>query len=273
MDVTPTRVIALASGKGGVGKSFLTLSLAQALVRMGKRVLILDADFGLGNIELLAGQPSGRSAADVMSGRYTVHEVIVSSADGLRVIPAGRGLPRAARADTHVLACLVGAIDQLAGQVDYLLIDTAGGLSSMDMQLIQAAGEVLVVLTPDPLVQLDAVDYIRVLRGHYNIHKFGIVTNMVKRQRDGYLLMETLQQRLGFEQDLVLRYCGQTPLDVGLGKVSTAGPPLFADRADTRVAHSIDLLAQNVNRRRLGEPLSGAMSFFFEHNIKCTRRV
>ncbi|MCL6269286.1 P-loop NTPase [Sansalvadorimonas sp. 2012CJ34-2] len=263
----PARVIALASGKGGVGKSFLTLNLAEALARMGRRVVILDADFGLANIELLTGQQPEKTISDVLAGKCTVSETLITGAEGVQLIPGGRGKPEDAELCHGRMSGLIHAIDQLAGEIDYLLIDTSGGLSPTDLQLAQAAGEVMVVLTPDPVAQADAADYIRSLRNFCGIQQFGIVTNMIKRQREGHALMEALQEKLGFDQDLVLRHCGQVPFDQDIAKSSVNYQTIMQSRPDSRAARSLQLLAETLDRRRLSRAVPGGMTFFLEQTV------
>ncbi|MCY4473330.1 MAG: P-loop NTPase [Kistimonas sp.] len=269
MNTKPVRVIALASGKGGVGKSFLTLHLAEALARMGRSVAILDADLGLGNIELMAGVAPRHTLMDVLSGHCTLEDVILEGPVGIQIIPGGRRLPILSRLDTLLVAGMIQAMDSLAGKVDYLLVDTAGGLSPIDLQLVQAAGEVLVVLTAEPVCQLDTADYIRVLRQHCRIESFGILTNMVRRQREGHALMQTLQHRLGFDLDLVLHHCGQVPFE----RNGTEPGFLFtgADREqswqESRVLRSLSMLAVTLDRCRPRECSSAGMRFFLEQTL------
>ncbi len=267
MDVKPARVLAIASGKGGVGKSFLTLNLAEALSRLGKKVMILDADFGLANIQLMTGQQPKQTIGDVLAGKCSVAETLITGPEGVQLIPGGRGVPEDAELCHGRMSGLINAIDQLAGQMEYLLIDTAGGLTPTDLQLVQAAGEVLVVLTPDPVAQTDAADYIKALRGHCGIQQFGVVTNMIKRQREGHALIESLQERLGFDQDLVLRHCGQVPFDQDVSKSSVNFQTIMQARPESRAARSLQMLAETLDRRRLSSPVPGGMSFFLEQTV------
>ncbi|CAM3695945.1 P-loop NTPase [Parendozoicomonas haliclonae] len=267
MESKPARVIAIASGKGGVGKSFLTLNLGEALTRMGKRVAILDADFGLANIELLAGSEPDRTISDVLLGTCSIQETFIETPDGLRIIPGCRSNPDIAELSVQHISGLIHAVDELAGEIDYLLIDTSGGLSPTDLHLIRAAGEVLVVVTPDPMAQADAADYISALRSSCGIQHFGVLTNMTRRQREGHTLMEALQERLGFDQDLVLRHCGQVPYDQEMARQSDCSQTLFSDREDSRTARSLQMLAETLNRRRIGYPAPGGMAFFLEQTV------
>ncbi len=263
----PARVIALASGKGGVGKSFLTLNLAEALSRMDRRVAILDADFGLANIELMAGVHPLRTIANVLSGECGVKDVMVEGPGGIRIIPGSRSNPDMAEMGSGRISGLINAVDELSGDIDYLLMDTTGGLSPSDLNLIQAAGEVLIVLTPDPLAQADAADYIKALRRQCGVQQFGIVTNMTRRQREGHALVEALQERLDFEQDLVIRHCGQIPFDIDMAKDSLGFQTLLESRPDSRAARSLQMLAETLDRRRLSTPATGGMTFFLEQTV------
>ncbi len=267
MDVNPPRVIAIASGKGGVGKSFLTLNLAEALARMGQRVVVLDADFGLANLHLLAGSEPEHTISDVLSGQCSIQQALIEGPQGVHIIPGGRSNPDIAELGSQRIAGLIQAVDQMVDEIDYLLIDTSGGLSPTDLQLIRAAGEVLVVVTPDPVTQVDAADYIRTLRQHCDVQHFGILTNMTRRQREGHLLTEALQERLGFDQDLVLRHCGQVPYDQDIDRSPECYQPLQQTRPEARAARSLQMLAETLNRRRISTPAAGGMTFFLEQTV------
>ncbi len=271
MDVKPTRVIAIASGKGGVGKSFLTLNLAEALARMEQRVVVLDADFGLGNLELLVGCQPEQTIVDVLEGRCAIQDILLDGPNGVRIIPAGRCQPQIAELDSYALSGLIHAVDQLAGELDYLLVDTSGGLSPTDLQLLKAAGEVLVVVTPEQLSQDDAADYIKTLRRHCDIQHFGVLANMTRRQREGHALLESLQARIGFDQDLVLRGWGQIPFESELartaGDANSQWQTLIQMNPESRSARSMQMLAESLDRKVLQSPKRGGMAFFLEHSV------
>ncbi len=271
MDVKPVRVIAIASGKGGVGKSFLTLNLAEALARMEQRVVVLDADFGLANLELLAGYQPERSIADVLAGDCSLQDVLLEGPSGVRIIPGGRCQPKIAELDSFALSGLIHAVDELAGELDYLLVDTSGGLSPTDLQLLRAAGEILVVVTPEQLARRDAAAYIQTLRRHCDIQHFGVLANMTRRQREGHTLLENLQEQIGFEQDLVLRGWGQIPFETELarpaGDLSNSWRTLIQMNPESRSARSVQMLAESLNRKAMPSPKRGGMAFFLEHSV------
>ena len=272
MDVKPTRVIAIASGKGGVGKSFLTLNLAEALARMDQRVAILDADFGLANIELLAtctppDRDPPKTIVDVLNGDCAIQDILINGPEGVKVIPGGRCNPEIAELDGFRFSGLIQAVDQLAGQIDYLLVDTSGGLSPTDLKMLQAASEVLVVITPEPLSQSDAADYISTLRRHCGIQQFGVLANMTRRQREGHNLMAALQQRVGFDQDLVLRYCGQVPLEAEVTRFAENWYSLQQAHPDSKAVRSLQMLAETINRKTFQTPQSGGITFFLEQSV------
>ena len=269
MNKKPVRVIALTSGKGGVGKSFLTLHLAEALARMGRSVAILDADLGLGNIELMAGVRARHTLIDAFSCRCELHDILLEGPAGVKIIPGGRGLAGLQGMDSLQISNMIQAVDLLAGDMDYLLVDTAGGLAPTDLQLVQAVGEVLVVLTAEPICQQDTVDYIRTLRRHCRIESFGILTNMTRRQREGPMLMQDLQGRLDFDQDLVLRHYGQIPFDRELAEtaLSPTGTAREHSWQKSKLLRSLSLLAATLDRCTPREYLSAGMRFFLEQTL------
>src|SRR5438128_1314990 len=157
-----TRVLAVASGKGGVGKTNLTVNLAIALAREGKRAVVLDGDLGLANVDVLLGIHPRYTLQHVMSGQRSLGEVMVAAPGGIWVVPGASGLEELADMSEEQRQYLIGALGELDGRVDVLLIDTAAGVSREVSAFLEAAPEVIVVTTPEPAAITDAYALIKV---------------------------------------------------------------------------------------------------------------
>src|SRR5215470_2901597 len=180
----PVRVIAIASGKGGVGKTNVTANLAVTLARRGKRVWVLDADLGLANLDVVYGVTPKRTLLDVVRGGHRLADIVVEGPAGVRLVPAASGVAElTALTAAEQLAVLEG-VDALEGALDVLLIDVAAGISSNVLYFAAAATETLVVVTPEPTAIADAYALVKVLAGRWGRCEFPVVVNMATSARD-----------------------------------------------------------------------------------------
>ncbi len=157
------RILAVTSGKGGVGKTNVVANLAAGLAEMGKRVVILDADFGLANIDVLLGLNPHFHLGHVLYGNKRLMEIMVEGPAGLRIIPASSGLQCLAELTVEQRSHLVRSFAELEGEADYLLIDTAAGISTNVLHFLLAAPEIVVVSAPEPTAIVDAYAVIKIV--------------------------------------------------------------------------------------------------------------
>jgi flagellar biosynthesis protein FlhG len=157
-----TRVIAVTSGKGGVGKTSLTVNLAIALAREGKRAVVLDGDLGLANVDVMLGIQPRHTLAHVIAGQCSLAEAMVPAPGGIWVVPGASGLEALADMSEEQRQQLISALGELEGRADVLLIDTAAGVSREVSAFLEAAPEVIVVTTPDPTAITDAYALVKV---------------------------------------------------------------------------------------------------------------
>ena len=266
------RVIALVSGKGGVGKTCISINLASALHRQNKNVLLLDADFGITNIDLiLDGKTLENDMEDVLSGDCEIDDIVFSSPDGFRIIPGGRGKPFMANLKSFDLLKLICAIDRMQNIPDFLVIDTAGGICSDELRLVATANQIVVVVTPDPLSLHDAAEYIRQLYFNHNIQHFSIITNQVKSQRESRYLMEKLQHFVGFEIDLVLRILGTVNSDNVLKSSLINGQSVISYAPLSKITKQFMHISENICSYKGLTSISGGLSFFLEKQVNIGR--
>ena len=198
-DPTPTvprraRIMAVTSGKGGVGKTFLSANLAAALARRGKRVLVLDADLGLANLDVVLNLFPKVTLHDVFTGKNTLEEAILHAPGGFSVLLAGSGLVEYSRLTPEIRAQLLQIIDAVAPRFDHILLDTGAGISDVVLYAVSLADEVLVVATPEPTSMTDAYALIKVLATQQKRQEIRLVVNQAGRAGEGRVIRGQLQR-------------------------------------------------------------------------------
>jgi len=181
----PVRVIAVTGGKGGVGKTSVSVNLAVALADSGRRTLLLDADLGLANVDVLLGLSPAYTLADVVDGRCTVDDTILEGPCGLAVVPAASGRRRMADLGPAEHIGLVRAFSELKRDLDVMVVDTAAGLSDSVMTFAQAAQEIIVVVCNEPASITDAYALIKLLSHERGVRRVQILPNMVRSVAEG----------------------------------------------------------------------------------------
>lgn len=216
------RILAVTSGKGGVGKTFLSANLAAALAERGERVLVLDADLGLANLDVVLNLFPKVTLHDVFTGKSTLEDAILPAPGGFSVLLAGSGLVEYSRLTPEVRDKLVEVIEQVAPRFDRILLDTGAGISDVVLYAISLADEVLVVATPEPTSLTDAYATIKVLATQQQRHAVRLVVNQVSRAGEGRVIRGQLQQVVDRyvtpqmadpSQPLKLELLGEIPTD------------------------------------------------------------
>jgi flagellar biosynthesis protein FlhG len=187
------RVLAVTSGKGGVGKTFLSANIAAALSRMGQRVLVLDADLGLANLDVVLNLHPKITLHDVFTGKAHLEDAILPAPGGFSVLLAGSGLVEYSRLTAEVREQLQRILDTLAPRFDHILVDTGAGISDVVLYAVSLADAVLVVATPEPTSMTDAYATIKVLATQQARREIGLVVNQVSRAGEGKVIRNQLQ--------------------------------------------------------------------------------
>jgi flagellar biosynthesis protein FlhG len=187
------RILAVTSGKGGVGKTFLSANLAAALAERGERVLVLDADLGLANLDVVLNLQPKLTLHDVFTGKATLEQAILAAPGGFSVLLAGSGLVEYSRLTPQVREQLIEIIDKLAPRFDRILLDTGAGISDVVLHAISLADDVLVVATPEPTSMTDAYATIKVLATVQKRRLVRLVVNQVSAVGEGRKIRNQLQ--------------------------------------------------------------------------------
>jgi flagellar biosynthesis protein FlhG len=184
--------IAITSGKGGVGKTNVVANLAVSLAGLGKNVLILDADFGLANVDLLFGIAPRHNLSDFVFGRTALEDIVIEGPCGVKIIPASSGIEQMTALTIDQQLRLIRGLTQLGAQSDYLLIDTAAGISANVIQFLLAAGLVIVVTAPEPTAIVDAYLVVKILTHRESQKRVSILVNSVSGNDEALNVFEQI---------------------------------------------------------------------------------
>jgi flagellar biosynthesis protein FlhG len=263
------RVMAITSGKGGVGKTNVAVNLAYALIAQGKEVILLDADLGLANVDVLLGTTPQWHLGHAISGERDVLGLLYEAPGGLRLIAGGSGLAELTDLPEIDLRRFIQSLAQLQGEADYLLIDTGAGLSRSVMEFVMAADEVLVVTTPEPTALTDAYAIIkRLVRANPTVD-IKLVVNMADSAEDGESTARRLRETVLRFLQIAVHYLGHIPRDPVVQQCVRQQRAYFLQHPRSAAAHA----TENLARRLLGEgPAPRNLNLFFDRLQQVFRR-
>ena len=207
------RTIAVASGKGGVGKTNVSVNLAVALARAGERTLLLDCDMGLANAGILLGLDSPWTIGDVLAGRCAMEDLIMEGPSGLAFAPGHSGTGSGSTLSATERGRLLDALAPHRANFDTIVIDTGSGIEASALALVAAADTPLIVIAPEPTSFVDAYALVKALNVSHGLDRFEIVTNMVESEAAGHALFDRFRAVATRFLDLELVYAGAVPAD------------------------------------------------------------
>ncbi len=264
----PVRVIAVTGGKGGVGKTNISVNLGVAWAELGRRVMLLDADLGLANIDVILGLHAEHNLSHVMSGERTLEEIMVTGPKGLKVIPGASGMQHMAELSPAEHAGLIHAFSEVANDVDILLIDTAAGISDLVVSFSRAAQEQIVVVCDEPASITDAYAIIKLLNREHGVSRFRILANMVKTVQEGRDLYNKMCRVTDQYLDVMLTYMGSVPYDEQLRKAVKSQKPVVEAYPRARASQAFKNLARKADNWPVPTGVSGDLQFFVERLIQ-----
>ena len=260
----PVKVITVTGGKGGVGKTNISANLAVALSMLGQRVMLLDADLGLANVDVMFGLQPQYNLSDVVSGERTLQEVIVTGPAGVMVIPGASGLSEMANLTPVHHAGIINAFSELTVDLDILLVDTAAGISDGVLRFSEAAHEVLVVVCDEPTSITDAYAIIKLLSCERGVSRFRIVTNMTRQGGDGSGLFEKLLRVTDRFLNVSLDHAGSIPFDDRVWRAVQLQTPFVTAFPTSLAAGALKKLAHRADKWELPTEARGNIEFFVE---------
>ena len=255
-----SKVLAITSGKGGVGKTFVSANLAAALARRGHRVLVLDADLGLANLDVVLNLHPKLTLHDVFTGKATVDEAIVQAPGGFSVLLAGSGMVEYSRLSSDVRDEFLRVMHSLVHRFDVLLLDTGAGISDVVLFAVSLAAEVLIVATPEPTSLTDAYAAIKVLATQQKRQHVRLVINQTQRPGDGRAITGQLQQVLDrfvstdTGRPVRLIHVGDIPADTSVRDAVMRRQLLSLTMPGCPAALAVSQLANKLEETVLGKP-------------------
>lgn len=263
------RVISVTSGKGGVGKTNITANLAIALARLGRQVLIWDADLGLANIDILLGLNSRYNINHLLNGDKTLEEIIIEGPEGVKIMPASSGIQEMAALSEGQKVRLLNEFDHYNLDLDFLLIDTGAGVSSNVMYFNMAAQECIIVVTPEPTSITDAYALIKIMTTKYNAKRYKILMNLVSSAEEAKTVFTLLASVADKHLDSIsLDYLGYIPRDEYIPESIKKQRALLDLYPSAESSKFFKDLAKKVINSPIKSNLDGNIKFFWQRLLK-----
>lgn len=266
--VKPVRVIAVTSGKGGVGKTNVSVNLAMSLCALGSKVVLMDADLGLANVDVLLGLNTQRNLEHVINGECSLEDVIAIAPQGLQIVPAASGIAQMASLGASEQAGLIQGFSELSHRLDVLIVDTAAGISSSVLSFSRASQEVVVVVCDEPASITDAYAMIKVLSRDHGQTRFHVLANMAHSVAEGQELFRKLVRVTDRFLDVILNYMGAIPYDEYIRKAVQKQRAVVDAYPRSRAATAFKKIAQTADKWPMAESPTGHLQFFFEQLVE-----
>ena len=266
------RVITVTSGKGGVGKSNTAINLAIQFRKMDQRVIILDADFGLANIEIMFGAVPKHNLCDLIYQGKNIKEIITWGPMEVGFISGGSGIAGLSNLGSDYLGYIINNLAELDSIADVIIVDTGAGISDAVLEFLVASGEILLVTTPEPTSITDSYSLLKALCRHTRfspeMSQVKVIANKVEDKADGDRLFEKLDTVVGKYLKVPISYLGAIPQDTQLSKAVMQQMPVSLKSPASRSAVAYERIAAKLMNKELSKssPKRG-MAAFFSHRV------
>lgn len=265
--VRPLQTLAICSGKGGVGKTNVSVNLAVAMAAMGRRVMLLDADLALANVDVLLGLRSHGHLGQVLDGELSLEEIIRTGPEDLALVPAASGISRLTRLNSVEYAGLIHAFSTLERPLDVFIVDVAAGIGESVIMFSQAVQEVVVVVCDEPASLTDAYALIKVLSTEHDVRHFQILANMVGSNQQGHSIFSKISSVCDSYLDVSLHYMGAIPRDDYLRKAVLRQQPVVSAYPGSPSGSAFKELARRADNPLWASVPSGGVEFFIERMV------
>jgi flagellar biosynthesis protein FlhG len=263
----PVKVIAVTGGKGGVGKTSVSVNLSVALSMQGFKVMLLDADLGLANVDVMLGIPSKKNLSHVLAGECELKDIVVQGPFGLQVVPAASGTKSMAELSIMEHAGIIQAFSDIGKELDFLIVDTAAGITDMVVSFTQASQDILAVVCDEPTSITDAYALMKVLNREHKVTRFNIVANMVRTSQEGRELFSKLSGVCNRFLDVTLNYMGSIPFDENARKAIKRQKVLVEAYPRSPASIALKSLAKKIQQWPIPNDASGKIEFFMERLV------
>jgi flagellar biosynthesis protein FlhG len=238
----PLRVIAVTSGKGGVGKTNISANLAVLAAKMGKRVLVIDADLGLANVEIVFGLKPRYHMGDLISSSISIEDVLIEAPHGVKILPAGSGVQSLTQLSPEDKLRFIAALEPVQDKFDVVLVDSGAGIGDNVLFFVSAAQEALLVVSPEPTSLVDAYATVKVLSQQAGVKHFNVIINPVIEELPAREIFHKLTQVTSRFLSAKVRHLGYVPRDENLHRAIMAQRPLvdaFPHSPASRALHTL----------------------------------
>lgn len=264
----PTRVVSVSSGKGGVGKTALVANVGVSLAKKGFNVLILDADLGLANIDVVFGLTPPYNLNHFFSGEKGLDSIMVEGPHGLRILPAGSGLQSFIHLDSELKLKLLDGLDSLDTEFDFVLIDTEAGISENVTYFSTAAQEILLITTPDPTAITDVYALMKLLFTKYHEKHFNLVVNMVKDEDEALEVFRKLSIVANRYLDISIDYFGSIPFNNQMAESIRKQQVIVELYPHSATAQAFAGLAGHISSIAAARNPKGSVQFFWKKLLR-----
>ncbi|MEJ2164389.1 MAG: MinD/ParA family protein [Desulfobacterales bacterium] len=262
------RVIAVTSGKGGVGKTSIVANLGYAFTKLGKKVLILDADLGLGNLDVLLGLAPKYNLSHVIMEEKSIEEILIDGPGKMKILPASSGIQELTHLTREQKIQILSQLDLLVDSVDILFIDTAAGISSNVMDFNATAQEIIVVVSPEPTSITDAYALMKVLSLKYSGKACKLLVNMTSRPEEGREVFRQLQLVTKRFLDMDIEYLGSILRDEKVTRGVKNQKIVSELYPDTQASRCFKELARKIAARPPVNPPRSGSNLFWQHLVQ-----
>ncbi|PTU30775.1 cobyrinic acid a,c-diamide synthase [Stenotrophobium rhamnosiphilum] len=269
----PVQVIAVTSGKGGVGKTSVSVNLAVSMAMSGKKVMLLDGDLGLANVDVMLGLQPKYNLADVIEGKCTLEDTLLKGPGDLLIVPASSGKRQMAELTQAQNAGLIHAFSDLHRSLDVLIVDTAAGIADSVITFSQASQEVIVVVCGDPASMTDAYALIKVLNRDHGVKRIQILANKVHNAIEAREIHENLRRVSERFLDVTLNLVGSIPHDEWLQRAVRRQKAVVDLYPNSISAEAFKTLAKKINQWGMPKGARGNLEFFVERLVSVDHRT
>jgi flagellar biosynthesis protein FlhG len=263
----PVKVIAVTGGKGGVGKTTVSANLAVAIAAQGRDVMLVDADLGLANVDVVLGLNTRFHLGHVVSGECALEDAIVTGPHGLQIVPAASGIKRMANLSDIEQAGIIRAFSDLYHRVDVMIVDTAAGLHDSVLTFSQAAQHVLVVVCDEPASITDAYALIKVLSREHGVRRFQILANQTRRSGEGPELFQKISRVCDRFLNVTLEFAGSVPFDDYLRRAVQRQSAVVEAYPASISSVALKNLAVKADKWSVPQGARGHLEFFVERMV------